>query len=407
MGAEPLPAFALRKPPEVARLRAVHQEMVDAALAGGGVDRLAELAAAHVGRPVALVVPDRAAAALGLPAGATVSAEVLAVIERYELERAKADAVAVPAPVESTVDITSGGDVIGGAHMLRAAESAAQDAEEILHLAALTTITIVALEEARELEAARLGSGLVEEVRRREVDRAEIIQRAARLGCDLEWGAVVVACEIGENSRPREATAVITTACPRSISARVDDRIVTIVPAGVGEDAAGAAVEVALALADRLRSYGRTGVSSFYTDPAQIRRAIQEAELVLEVTGSDERVAEQLNGRGGSGVYRLLFRALASHPEEVRNFYEDTVAAVVRYDDQYHTGLLTTLESYLEHDCNMNATARTIYAHRHTVAYRLQRVRELTGLDPMISEQRERLSLGLKAYRIVAPTLPR
>jgi hypothetical protein len=34
-------------------------------------------------------------------------------------------------------------------------------------------------------------------------------------------------------------------------------------------------------------------------------------------------------------------------------------------------------------------------------------VRELTGLDPMISEERERLSLGLKAYRIVAPTLPR
>ena len=31
----------------------------------------------------------------------------------------------------------------------------------------------------------------------------------------------------------------------------------------------------------------------------------------------------------------------------------------------------------------MNATARAIYAHRHTVAYRLERVKELTGLDPM------------------------
>jgi hypothetical protein len=42
-----------------------------------------------------------------------------------------------------------------------------------------------------------------------------------------------------------------------------------------------------------------------------------------------------------------------------------------------------------------------------TVAYRLQRVKELTGLDPFVSEDRERLSLGLKAYRIVAPALPR
>ena len=68
----------------------------------------------------------------------------------------------------------------------------------------------------------------------------------------------------------------------------------------------------------------------------------------------------------GTGTYRLLFRVLASHPEEVRSFYEDTVAPVVRYDDQYRTDLVGTLEAYLEHNCNMNATAAAIYAHRHT-----------------------------------------
>ena len=109
----------------------------------------------------------------------------------------------------------------------------------------------------------------------------------------------------------------------------------------------------------------------------------------------------------GTGTYRLLFRVLASHPEEVRSFYEDTVAPIVRYDDQYRTDLVQTLEAYLEHNCNMNATAAAIYAHRHTVAYRLERVKELTGLDPMLSEDRERLGLGLKAYRIIAPRLPK
>jgi hypothetical protein len=43
----------------------------------------------------------------------------------------------------------------------------------------------------------------------------------------------------------------------------------------------------------------------------------------------------------------------------------------------------------------------------HTVAYRLERVKELSGLDPMQTEDRERLGLGLKAYRIIAPGLPR
>ena len=45
----------------------------------------------------------------------------------------------------------------------------------------------------------------------------------------------------------------------------------------------------------------------------------------------------------GTGTYRLLFRVLASHPEEVRSFYEDTVAPLVAYDDQYSTDLVRTL----------------------------------------------------------------
>jgi DNA-binding PucR family transcriptional regulator len=147
-------------------------------------------------------------------------------------------------------------------------------------------------------------------------------------------------------------------------------------------------------------------VSSFYADPDELHRAIQEAELVLEVVCRDERMAEQLDGGIANGVYRLLFRALLSDPQEVRSFYEDTVAPLVRYDDQYRSELLGTLEAYLAQDCNMNATARATYTHRHTIAYRLERIRELTGLDPTLSEDRERLGLGVKAYRIIAPTLP-
>ena len=40
---------------------------------------------------------------------------------------------------------------------------------------------------------------------------------------------------------------------------------------------------------------------------------------------SDAPIAEDI----GTGTYRLLFRVLASHPEEVRSFYQDTVAPIV------------------------------------------------------------------------------
>ena len=142
------------------------------------------------------------------------------------------------------------------------------------------------------------------------------------------------------------------------------------------------------------------GVSSHYSDPADVRRALEEAELVLGVQAAGGGPpGEEIGG----GTYRLLFRVLASHPEEVKSFYEDTIAPLVRYDEQYSTDLVGTLESYLGENCNMNATAAAIHAHRHTVSYRLERVKELSGLDPFTSEDRERLGLGLKAYRIIEP----
>jgi hypothetical protein len=77
---------------------------------------------------------------------------------------------------------------------------------------------------------------------------------------------------------------------------------------------------------------------------------------------------------------------LASHPEEVRSFYDDTVAALVRYDDQYRTDLVGTLEAYLEQNCNMNATGGGDLRpppHRRLPPGAREGA---LGLDPMLSE---------------------
>ncbi len=42
-----------------------------------------------------------------------------------------------------------------------------------------------------------------------------------------------------------------------------------------------------------------------------------------------------------------------------------------------------------------------LFAHRHTIRYRLDRVNELTGLDVDKSEARERLTLGIKAMQLL------
>ena len=55
--------------------------------------------------------------------------------------------------------------------------------------------------------------------------------------------------------------------------------------------------------------------------------------------------------------------------------------------------MLETLEAYLEHDGNLQATAAALFVHRHTLRYRLERIRDTTGRT--LRDPRDRLEMHL------------
>jgi sugar diacid utilization regulator len=381
-------------------LRETHVRMVEAVLGGGGLGEVAELAAEAAGAPVAIVVP-RLDAAVVSPG----SRAELALLRRYVGERCRGRPVRVPEGVTAEAAIASGGEVLGGVLLLG---TGAAEAGEFLQIAALAALTEVAVEGGRAEAERTVRDQFFEGLRaRRPPSGDEVLRRAAGLGIDLRRGAVALCAELA-SERPRHVAATVAGEHPGVLAhclQAAGGRVYVLVPAtGEGEVATTATSVAAQAVADDLRRHGQVGVSSFYSDPGDLGRALSEAELVLDVVRRGEvPVGEDL----GTGAYRLLFRVFASHPDEVRSFYEDTVAPLVRYDESYGSDLLTTLETFLEHNGATGAAASALYVHRHTIAYRLERVKELTGLDPALSEDRERLGLGLKAYRILAPRLPR
>lgn len=95
---------------------------------------------------------------------------------------------------------------------------------------------------------------------------------------------------------------------------------------------------------------------------------------------------------------------LAGDPAAAARIHADTVLALETYDARYRTTLVETLETWLACDASVSMAAARLYAHRHTIRYRLDRVKELTGLDPAATEDRERLVLGLRARRVLADT---
>ncbi len=173
-----------------------------------------------------------------------------------------------------------------------------------------------------------------------------------------------------------------------------------LVPGGEEATAARAAEAVLHEMEAGLAGYtfalGRSRVTA---EPAELPRAASEALLAANVAqGSADGAALAFDQ---TGAYRLLLSAMSENPSELQRFYAETVEPLVAYDEQYETELVRTLETFLEADGNVAGTAQRLFTHRHTIYYRLERVRELSGLDVSSSDGREKLSLGLKSMRVL------
>ena len=101
-----------------------------------------------------------------------------------------------------------------------------------------------------------------------------------------------------------------------------------------------------------------------------------------------------------AGAWRLLTRLAVLAPTEVERLARAAVGPLLEPGTRSGPALLETLATYLQTGASMRATAQAGFAHRHTIAYRLERIAELTGHDPRDTVGREQLTLGLKALAV-------
>ena len=248
-------------------------------------------------------------------------------------------------------------------------------------------------------------------VHREVTDRGDIVARAAELGAAVERGAgVIVARAVPLTPQVGDWRGRVLTVALRAVrsvgSGSVGalgegevTEVVAIVPAAEDEQLARAAQALERELSAALSGFGITVARSRWTeDPVDLYRAGKEAELAANVA---EAEGLSLLAFEHTGAYRLLLPAMSEDPGELERFYEETLEPLAAYDEQYETELVKTVETYLDNDGNVAQTAASLFTHRHTVRYRLERVKELTTHDIGSSEGREKLSLGLKAMRVL------
>ena len=308
------------------------------------------------------------------------------------------------------------------------------DGPEPALLRMVTTLIGLEVDRARapgRASEAAVGDFLADLLSRATTDRENIVARAAELGCDLREGASVIVvrarpqqpeegdwrarvltlAERGARAVERTSLAAAVAYGPPAPPVHGENRtprsareLVILVPGKGGEPGGRVARAVLAELDAGLIGYHVTvAISRPTIDPVDLHRAGAEALLAANVAGAR---GEPFLSFEETGSYRLLLPAMSEDPTELERFQEETVAPLVEYDNQYETELVRTLETFLDADGSVAKTAERLFTHRHTIRYRLDRVRELTNLDVGSTDGRERLSLGLKAMRVLGISPP-
>ncbi len=366
---------------------------------GAGLPAVARAAAAALGASVALI--DRSSTVLAVAAGSGAEEEKL---------------LSLGSGVE-TIELRVADAAVGELRYRgRGGESTPASS-----LRMVATLVGLEVERARAPEWAsdEAARGFVHAMLSRELrDPADIAARAGELGTELgSGGGVVIARASPRAAQSGDWRARVLTLAMRAVRSGSSGALVALVDEGdasaqvaailPGGDAA-SIERAARAIEEELRSslsgFAVTiGFSRHAGEPGQLYRAGKEALMAANVAEAEDRSPLAFEE---TGSYRLLLPAMSEDPGELERFFDETVAPLAAYDEQYETELVATVEAYLDNDGNVTPTAETLFTHRHTVRYRLERVRELSGHDLSSTEGREKLGLGLKAMRVLGISSP-
>ena len=230
-----------------------------------------------------------------------------------------------------------------------------------------------------------------------EISPEDILRRAHTFGYDLSLSyAALVGCG-PKNVEGKEATvaaaasATLSYGSAEPIVLQKGEHTIALIPADPTLDPI-AMPEKLVAELDGEWCFGMGGPEPGLKG---IRRAYLEAREALEIG--------QALGLGGP-VHRfddlLLYHFLRVEPALVERFVDQTLGPLIAYDERRKGELIKTIEAYFAVDGSVKMAGEALFAHPHTVTYRLKQVESLTGWSLRDAEDKLRLQLALRAYRL-------
>jgi sugar diacid utilization regulator len=119
------------------------------------------------------------------------------------------------------------------------------------------------------------------------------------------------------------------------------------------------------------------GIGGTCRDPREVARSYAQAQRTTQTLKRLGR-AGTVSAFGDLGVLRLLLQV----PDlaELRSFAADVLGKLAVHEQEHKSEYLTTLACYFRENNSPQRASRILHVHPNTVAYRVKRIEEITGL---------------------------
>ena len=133
------------------------------------------------------------------------------------------------------------------------------------------------------------------------------------------------------------------------------------------------------------------GISRAFSDLSGLNQGFQEAESALS------RLQHSSSKKGVLcfGNLELFKYICGQHAENANQFLENTLAPLYNYDEAHNSELMKTLRTFFRANLNYQDASKILFIHRHTMKYRIDKIRELLNVDLEDHDAKFRLSLAL------------
>ena len=390
----------------------LQESLTDLLLSGGSTSDIAELASQRLARPV-IILDRRLEVEACFPAD--LEFDGLLSEAKSEILKKASDSRAIihetsKAPFYCQ-RIVAGTELLGWA-LTPGAHSPTGEVQ----LALGEICGTVALHRMKERAASRAISDKLSSLLWDMIDASEDVRRIAYaraqdLGVDLSGGMTIMVCwfdelrrgagrerENGERGSWRQTLAELPTRLPSmnravQLCTLLGDELVIVAVAKPGilpRDLAGALCNDL----DRAvpGTIARIGVSRRIESPDAIPSACKDARIALAVTRQAGR--KRVLSVEDIGVAGLLISMQSG--ADFKNFVAEKMRCLIDEKSPQREALLETLRVYFASNCSQQATANKLRLHQKTVAYRLDKIEGMTGLDLSTHEARAMLDLAVR-----------